>query len=263
MPDWRQFILVAFITIAPPASAGNLVIAGYGDSLTGDTDIKWCGHVQSPDVCDWTLAVPGERTEDGAARLIADLEADAISPATTHITLAWGANDIRRGGFDWDVSFEQPLRDAVSAILAGGFEPVLVVTLDQFQTSPGQSPDECDPDLILQARLDTEFSPRIYEIANDYVPPLIVVDLNRAYDAIPESSKCPGEWGTGYYRDHVHQMNVGYQFIADSVVASIQTRLDSSEPPSVPSIDPTSGALLLSLLTYVGLRKLDASRNWP
>jgi len=213
-------ILMVLLALATPSFAGDLVIAGYGDSLAGNTEAKWCGHVQAPHSCDWTYAVPGERTQDGSARLIADLAAGRVASETTHITLAWGANDIRRSALDWDADFEQPLRDAAEAVLDAGFEPVLVVTLDQYQTSPGQSPDECDPFPALQQKLDAEFSPRIYEIADDYDPPLIVADLHAAYDAVPESTKCPGAWRDGFYKDHVHQMDAGYQFMADEVVAA-------------------------------------------
>ena len=236
--------LLCITTLPVSAFAGGFVIAAYGDSLSGPYPNKWCGHVQPPDSCDWTYGAPGERTEVGSARLIADLAAGWIDPETTHITLAWGANDIRRGGFDWEGSFEQPLRAAVTAVLDAGFEPVLVVTLDQYQTSPGQSLDECDTYPLLQQKLDSEFSPRIYSIANDYEPELIVVDLNSAYDALPESTKCPGVWNDGFYRDHVHQTDEGYQFMADEFVDAIAVA--APEPGAVASS-------LVALSTVLGV----------
>jgi len=249
---WRTGLSIILTVLALPALAADLTIAGYGDSLTGSDPSKWCGHVQAPNSCDWTHAVPGEPTEDGSARLIADLAAGSINPETTHVTLAWGANDIRGGGFDWDTSFEQPLRAAVTAVLAAGFEPVLVVTLDQYQTSPGQSTDECDPYPLLQQKLDAEFSPRVYAIADDYDPNLIVVDLNSAYDAVPESIKCPGAWNAGFYRDHVHQTDAGYQFMADEIVAAIAAAADMP----VPSIGPVPAVVFSCLLASVGLWRL-------
>ena len=41
--------LAASMLIAMPAFAGDLVIAGYGDSLTGFQASKWCGHVLPPE----------------------------------------------------------------------------------------------------------------------------------------------------------------------------------------------------------------------
>jgi len=255
---WRTWILILMVAIAAPASADDLVIAGYGDSLTGANDSKWCGHVEAPHSCDWTHAVPGERTEDGTARLIADLQAATIASETTHITLAWGANDVRRGGFDWEASFSQPLRAAATAARAAGFEPVLIVTLDQYETSPGQNVDECVPFLLFQQKIDAEFSPRIYGLAEEFEPELIVVDLNEAYDALPESVKCPGAWNAGYYRDHVHQTDAGYQFMADEMVAAIVKR----SATSVPAVGPLPGVLLSCLLASVGLWKLRRSKGW-
>ena len=243
-------MLTALLVVsAYSAEADRLVIAGFGGSLTGSDASTWCGHVQLPDSCDWTHAIPGEGTEDGSARLIADLAVGSIALETTHVTLAWGANDIRRGGFDWDGSFEQPLRAAATAVRAAGFEPVLVVTLDQYQTSPGESTTECNPSPLLQERLDSEFSPRIYSIAHDYEPSLIVVDLNAAYDAVPESTKCPGAWNEGYYKDHVHQTDAGYQFMADEMVAAIRARF-------VPSVGALPVVLLTCLLAFAGFRAL-------
>jgi hypothetical protein len=86
---------------------------------------------------------------------------------------------------------------------------------------------------------------------------LIVVDLNEAYDALPESVKCPGAWNAGYYRDHVHQTDAGYQFMADEMVAAIVKR----SATSVPAVGPLPGVLLSCLLASVGFWKLRRSRT--
>ena len=245
---WCIGLSLFFAVLALPVCAADIAIAGYGDSLTSSSS-RWCGQVQAPDTCDWSHAVPGERTATGVARLIADLAAGALDPETTHVTLAWGANDIRRSDLDWDTDFEQPLRAAATAVIAAGFEPVLVVTLDQYQTSPGQSTLECDPFPLLQERLDAEFSPRVYAVAEDYDPNLIVVDLNAAYDSVLESTKCPGAWHAGFYKDHVHQTPAGYQFMAEKFIAAIE--MAAAMP--VPSIGPGPTGLLTCLLVSLGL----------
>jgi len=237
----RSLVVASFVLCGKLASASGFEIAGYGDSLTGESDLKWCGHVQAPHSCDWTYAVPGEQAAVGAARLIEDLQAGLVDPSTTHVTLAWGANDIRQGGLDWEAEFQQPLRDAATAVRAAGFEPVLVVTLDQYQTSPGQSPDECDPYPELEARLESELSPRIYELAGEFDPPILVADLNAAYDEVPDSVKCPGAWNVGYYRDHVHQTDAGYQFMADAIIGA----MEAQTAPVVPAMHPMTLYVLL------------------
>jgi lysophospholipase L1-like esterase len=248
-----RWLLLVSMGFAVPALAGDLVIAGYGDSLTGSDDSKWCGKVEAPNACDPTHAVSGERTRDGSNRLRADLEAgNVIDLATTHVTLAWGANDIRQihigDAAAWLSDFEQPLREAADAVRAAGMEPVLVVTLDQYVSSG----PACVRDPVLDARLDGQIVPRIRDIADDYVPPLRTVDLNVAYDALSESTKCPGNYEAGFYSDHVHQTDSGYRFMRDVFIRDIA----GSGPAELPLLLP--GCLVLAL----GLSGSWSLRRW-
>ncbi len=240
---WLPLVSMLLVSSALSARAGELVIAGYGDSLTGTTSSKWCGKVEAPDSCDPSHANPGERTLPGSARLQADLSAgNVIDPATTHVTLAWGANDIRQiqTGNDavWLSDFEQPLRDAADAVRAAGLEPVLVITLDQYKTAG----PACVPEPVTAARIDAQVAPRIQDIADDYDPPLVVVDLNAAYDSLSEATKCPGNYLDGLYSDHVHQTDAGYLFMRDVFLEAIAV-------PQLPGVPP---GLVIALLGILG-----------
>ena len=69
---------------------------------------------------------------------------------------------------------------------------------------------------------------------------------------IRSSIKCPGAWNAGFYRDHVHQTDAGYQFMADEIVAAIA----AAAAMPVPSVGPVAAVLFSCLLASVGLWRL-------
>jgi lysophospholipase L1-like esterase len=223
----------------------NFHIAGFGDSLTWfNPGNNWCDQLVSPHTCD-SFGVPGERTLEGSNRLVQMV--DSLDPWTTHVTLFWGANDMGVPGMDYLNRFEIPLRAAVDAVLGAGFEPVLVVQMEIYH---GSEP-WCRPFDFLNTILDTEISPRIYDIADDYTPPIKVVDLNAAYDAVPVEVKCPLGADLGninspfYYWDHVHQTIAGNAFIAETVV-------DEIEGVPVPGLEGVAWYLAALLFVLIG-----------
>jgi lysophospholipase L1-like esterase len=119
--------LLLAVSLLPACYKAHWSAVAYGDSLTSDPNLrgrKWCGpKLQAPRTC-IPRGVGGERTAEGVARLLSDLSADDIPPVD-YVILAWGANDIGRGGYNPQSDVVQPLRGAAQSLLADGFTPVL------------------------------------------------------------------------------------------------------------------------------------------
>jgi len=120
----------------------------------------------------------------GIARLLADLAAGRIRQR--FVVLAWGANDVGRGGFD-PTMILYPIENAVNALLLAGHVPVL------WQVTPRWLPLYAlpqEPDLRLNAIIEG-VNAEIEALARSYGLPLI-----HGYEMLRTRPEM--------FRDHVH-----------------------------------------------------------
>jgi hypothetical protein len=117
---------------------------------------------------------------------------------------------------------------------------------------------------------------RNLDIADDYTPPVMVVDLYDAYQSVPDATKCPGFYnnapaspGLPFHADRVHQGADGYEFMADEVVSQMRAYPTSmSLPrhndslPTAPGIS-TRGSVVLVTALILGAYRYPGRRNRP
>ncbi len=202
--------LIAFLAIAPAASASGWSMIAYGDSLTSDptrSSFKWCGkRIELPNTCE-SRRVGGESTAVGVDRLLADLQLGLIPTATDYVVLAWGANDLRRGEWDPVSQIFDPLSIAASALIQAGHVPVFWTPNPQFELET--------PPFVICARVDDRISqivaPGILDLATEFdsapvrsLRCVLVDGRDRDGSSIrgPRSSECRGvrvhgEYGPG------------------------------------------------------------------
>jgi len=229
----RLISAVSISLAASIAGAQGISIVGYGDSLTGPASDRWCAQVAPPNECDPSYAQPGTTIAYRWRRINDDVLFDWLPANATHASLAFGANDVRVGGLDWDTDFLAPLTRSVEALISIDVEPVLVIPTNQYMVVPQESAVPCVPHPTVNNTIATELRPRVEALAASYDPPLIVVDLNAAYASIPAAALCTPSSPSNFFVDHVHQSPSGYSLMKALIVAEIEAAppRPSSQPP--------------------------------
>ena len=188
-------------------------MVGYGDSLTKDDEFtgrKWCGpRIEAPRSCE-PRGVSGETAAAGVERLLADLDAGLISENTDYVMLAWGANDLRRGGWDPEEQIFEPLELAATRLVEAGFVPVFWTPNPQFEL--GTPPFMIEP--IVDERLNFHVVPGVLALASEF-DDMPVADLNNELWELDEDRMVE------LYHDHVHFNYDGYEFAAGIVQAAV------------------------------------------
>lgn len=150
---------------------------------------------------------------EGRGTQIQRCRATDRSLATEYVILGWGANDLRRGGWDAESQILEPIMSAVDGLLNEGFAPVLWVPNAQY--NPPHTQDA--PYELVDRRISEIVRPGLQAIAD--LEGLLVIDTFDLFGLDPGP----------LYKDHVHPSDTGNDLLADYVVTVV------SEPDRVES----------------------------